>query len=153
MTGGGGGPCIGIWIEGGHNSLRHTNLSSIYEDVPEPEDDISKWEFFAMVVAMRLYAPYMSSRKSQWGIHTDSTRAQGWFQVSPLSVPESCPSHILVYLTEVWSCLREHRIKVTAEWIPGNTNDMADALSREQWDRVKAELPVWSAKTPKSRLR
>jgi hypothetical protein len=149
MTGGGGGPCIGIWIEGAYNSLDYAELSDMYEDVPDPEENINDWEFFAIVVAIRLYAPYMKSRKSEWLIHTDSQAAQAWFESSELYEPNP----IDTYLTEVWSCLKKNKTRVTATWIPGNTNDMADALSREQWDRVKAELPEWSAKTPKSRLR
>jgi hypothetical protein len=144
MKGAGGGPCIGIWIEGAYNSLTYENLTSMYKDVPNSNADVDHWKFFAVMVAVRLYVPYMIARKSDWRIYTDSGAAFAEFALGDLST---------VYLSEVWPCLRKHNVNVSAAWVPGHLNGMANALSREQWDRVKAELPEWSAKTPKSRLR
>ena len=147
-------PCIGIWIEGEGESLSHHELQEMYNDVPEWRPscaDINEWELYAMIVALRLYAPYMSSRGCRWRLFTDSKHAAAQFEPGTITRTEDGR---LVIETKAWlhevqmeasDCPNVFQVSVT--WIPGSENKMADALSRQKWGKVEhlRTLPKWAA--------
>ena len=127
LTGAAGHPCVGVWLHGGYVSLSAGDLAGMFDDVPGPPADINVWEMYAVVVACRLYADYMSGQ--HWRVRTDNSACESWLMRGVRHSPQ-----VAAWLSELMgSCLR-HGFRLTAKHIPGAQNLVADALSRRNWD-------------------
>lgn len=136
LTGAGGQPGVGIWVQGAYNSLSFGQLQLLYHDVPAADVHISIWEVFAVVVAVRLYADFMAGQF--WRVRSDNTQVVSW-----LMKGDAPPLQVSLWLKELASVSIGLRFRLTAKHIPGAANCMADALSRQQWPAVRAYLKHW----------
>jgi hypothetical protein len=136
LTGAGGEPCVGIWLQGAYNSLSCTQLCSCFADVPEKTAHISVWEMYAVVVCVRLYGDYMAGR--YWRVRTDNSQVVAWFMKG------DAPPHLVsLWLKEMATLSVQLRFRIGAKHIPGAANCMADALSRCAWSVVHTLLQRW----------
>lgn len=126
LTGAGGFPCIGVWMHGGYVSLSSGDLEGMFADVPAVEADINQWEMFAVVVACRLFAEYMSGQ--HWRVRTDNAACEAWLMRGVRASPQ-----IAAWLSELMDASLTHGFRLTAKHIPGAENLVADALSRRNW--------------------
>jgi hypothetical protein len=127
LTGAAGQPCIGIWLSGAYVSLSADDLSSMFTDVPPLSADINTWEFYAVVVACRLFPDYMAA--GHWRVRSDNTTTVAWLMHGRCQSPQ-----VAAWLREVMSLALQHGFRLTAKHIPGAANVIADALSRRQWN-------------------
>lgn len=126
LTGADGLPCIGVWLHGAYVSLSSADLGAMFADVPSPGADINVWEMYAVVVACRLFAEYMSGR--HWRVRTDNASVEAWIMRGVRSLPV-----VAGWLAEVMGACMLHGFRLTAKHIPGAENRVADALSRRNW--------------------
>ena len=137
LTGAGGEPCVGIWLQGAYNSLSYTQLCSCFADVPEKTAHISVWEMYAVVVCVRFYGDYMAGR--YWRVRTDNSQVVAWFMKG------DAPPHLVsLWLKEMATLSVQLRFRIGAKHIPGAANCMADALSRCAWSVVHTLLQRWA---------
>jgi hypothetical protein len=127
LTGASGLPCIGVWLHGAYVSLGQPELAEMYVDTPAADADINVWELFAVVVACRLFADYMSGR--HWRVRTDNAACEAWLMRGARR-----SALVAGWLSEIMSTSLRHSFHLTAKHIPGAMNVVADALSRRQWD-------------------
>lgn len=114
---------ISRWQDAVSADLLDPNLA--YAEVIPTVDgvfDINIWEVRAVLRALQLWA-------SQWKglrlvVHTDNNTTLARFSKQSLSSPAN------VYLREAIIVAANHDIQLVAERIPGEENDLADALSR-----------------------
>jgi hypothetical protein len=71
LTGASGSPCVGVWICGGYLSLSAADLCGMFADVPAVGASINVWEMYAVVVACRCFADFMSGH--HWRVRTDNS--------------------------------------------------------------------------------
>jgi hypothetical protein len=133
LTGAGGDPCVGIWIQGGYASLSAPQLRGMFADVPPPSADINLWELYAVVVACRLYADHMSG--AHWRVRTDNQACEAWIMRGVRAHPLAA-----AWLADVMSTAVRYGFRITAKYVPGAQNLVADALSRRQWPAFAACL-------------
>jgi hypothetical protein len=126
LTGADGLPCIGVWLHGAYVSLSSVDLQAMFDDVPPPGADINVWEMFAVVVACRLFAEYMSGQ--HWRVRTDNASVEAWIMRGVRSKPR-----VAGWLAEVMGVCMLHKFRLSAKHIPGAENRVADALSRRNW--------------------
>jgi hypothetical protein len=134
LTGADGTPCVGIWLAGAYVSLSAADLATMFDDVPDVDTaDINTWEFYAVVVACRLFGDYMAG--AHWRVRTDNTTTEAWLMHGRCRSPR-----VAGWLQEVMSLALHHGFRLTAKHIPGAANVIADALSRRNWAEFQIYL-------------
>jgi hypothetical protein len=127
LTGAGGMPCVGVWLQGGYVSLSSADLSAMFGDVPSVQADINVWEMYAVVVACRLFGDAMAGQ--HWRVRTDNAACEAWLMRGVRSSPV-----VAAWLAELMGMCLRLGFRLTAKHIPGAENCVADALSRRHWD-------------------
>ena len=59
---------IGVFVDGGFCGLSATACQQLFPDAPAADAPIQLWELFAVLVAARLYGPYLSGQYWQLGV-------------------------------------------------------------------------------------
>jgi hypothetical protein len=134
LTGADGLPCVGVWLHGGYASLSSQDLEGMFDDVPVAGADINVWEMYAVVVACRLFAEYMSGQ--HWRVRTDNASCEAWIMRGVRT-----SQRVAAWLAELMGMCLLHQFRLSAKHIPGAQNKVADALSRRNWPEFAECLP------------
>ena len=126
LMGASGLPCVGVWLHGGYVSLSSMDLAALFGDVPAAGADINVWEMYAVVVACRLFADYMSGQ--HWRVRTDNAACEAWLMRGVRS-----SELVAGWLAELMGLCLRHGFRLSAKHIAGAQNRVADALSRRNW--------------------
>jgi ribonuclease HI len=103
--------------------------------VAEPNFDINIYEVKAILLAFQTYAPRW--RRKRVYVYTDSKTAAAGLRKSTLHSPANRHLRTLLLLAA------ELDILIAPRWVPGENNELADALSRFDSEAIANICPHW----------
>lgn len=133
-TGDGG---LGLFCDGAFLALSPDRVRITPECVGHPQTTwANEWELFNFVVLLRFFGPYLANKIIS--PLTDSACAV--FAITKWSTGSLDARYCASTLRSLFSLCVRYNIRLRPRWIPGDSNHLADALSRQHWPRVAVEL-------------
>lgn len=93
-----------------------------------------------MLVAARLYGPYLSGQ--YWQLGVDNTNVYAWLTKGTVG-GTVCYERALQYLLDLFSLQVQWEFRLQPHWIASEVNVLADAASRREWGDFVAALGPW----------
>jgi hypothetical protein len=125
-------PSIGVFCAGGFVSLQGPALAALGLPLPPAGADINVWECFAILAAVQLFAAWW--RGARVLVLCDNASTVAWLSGgAPRPVAARALVQVLFGLCVQW------HLRLGVQHIPGESNVLADALSRCQWGRFGPE--------------
>lgn len=132
---------LGIFCDGGFVSLSPARVRCIDEGAGHPLTDHSnEWELFSFVVLLRLYGEYLRDRV----VSPVNDNACAVCAISKWRVGELDAQYCAATLRTLFSLCVRYNVRLCPRWIPGESNILADALSRATWPIVSQELQTFA---------
>lgn len=125
-------PSVGVFCAGGFVSLSGAALAQLALPLPPAGSDINVWECFAVLVAVHLFAAWW--RGARVLVLCDNASTVAWLTGG---APRPQAARVLVQAL-FGLCVQWH-VRLAVQHIPGESNVLADALSRRQWGRFGTE--------------
>jgi hypothetical protein len=131
---------VGVFVDGGFCGLSATACQQLFPDAPAAEAPIQLWELFAVLVAARLYGPYLSGQ--YWQLGVDNANVYSWLVKGTVG-GEVCYERALQYLLALFTLQVQLEFRLQPHWISSETNVLADAASRREWSNFAAAMRHW----------
>jgi hypothetical protein len=125
-------PSVGVFCAGAFVSLSGASLALLGLPLPPEGADINVWECFAVLAAVQLFQGWW--RGARVLFHCDNSATVAWLSGG---APRPVAARELVQRL-FGLCVAGH-VRMGVQHIPGESNVLADALSRRQWARFGPE--------------
>lgn len=121
-------PSIGIFADGAFLSLAVPQLQGLGLQLPPADADINIWECFALLVAVWLLGDYWAKRRLL--VFCDNSSTVSWVGAG---APRPVAAQAMVQ--QLFGLCVQQQIRLSVQHVPGEENVLADALSRQDWQR------------------
>ena len=120
-----------------YNMLKHAEISTRWADAPPTDADVTVHESFAILTAIRLHLPHITGKRV--GLIVDNPKAAKMARKLRHRDPLIHPYAITIY-----NLATAHGFRITeVRHVPGTANQLADACSRFDTNRLASLLAIW----------
>jgi len=130
---------IGVFVDGGFLSFSPGQQHTLLRGHPTTEF-ANEWELFAFAVLLRAFGPYLANHH----VLVLSDNYVAVQAVRRFHIPSMHSEYLAAVLREIFSLCVQHNIRLKPRWIPGTTNSLADALSRQKWEIAGSEISAYA---------
>jgi len=129
---------LGVFFEGGFASFTLAEAAALFPDAPPAGEHIAVYETYVVLVAVRLFPDVVAG--CHLAVRSDTTET-----VAAINKFTARRPLVMQYVRELFSLSVSLSFRVSAVHLPGKENDLADALSRQDWPRFSELLRGWRA--------
>lgn len=135
---------VGVFMFGGYAGMTHARLRQLFPgQTPPPGLHISVYETFAVLTAVWLFPEAV--RNQHLLLRSDNTSTVAAVNKMTCAAKGPSRAHMMAILRQLFSASVRLNCRITAQHIPGAENGLADALSRQDWQRFHTLLAAWRA--------
>lgn len=126
-----------VFVDGGFVSLCAPDVAALGLDIQPPAGDYSnEWECFNIAVLLKTFGSYLANKSVR--VKCDNACTVAALRKFAISSSKA------VVMADILRCIFrlcvEYNVCLRPKWISGESNVMADALSRQRWAVVGKQL-------------